>query len=97
MEHDRELLAALEEHKKDMKSMREVVESLRKDLQELTARDCRSTWVAVLPDRPLRKSDLVGLLASKKSFQALSWYLSPAPSTFSAVARTSTPAGSKSK
>ena len=37
MEHDRELLAALEEHKKDMKSLREVVESLRKDLQGLTA------------------------------------------------------------
>ena len=37
MEHDRELLAALEEHKKDMKSLREVVESLRKDLQELTS------------------------------------------------------------
>lgn len=36
MEHDRELLAALDEHKKDMKSLREVVESLRKDLQELT-------------------------------------------------------------
>jgi hypothetical protein len=37
MEHDRELLAALEEHKKDMKSLREAVEMLREDLQELTS------------------------------------------------------------
>ncbi len=37
MEHDREMLAALEEHKKDMKSLREVVESLREDLHELTS------------------------------------------------------------
>jgi hypothetical protein len=37
MEHDRELLAALEEHKKDMKSLREAVEMLRQDLQELTS------------------------------------------------------------
>jgi len=37
MEHDRELLAALDQNKKDMKSLREAVDALRKDLQELTS------------------------------------------------------------
>jgi len=36
MEHDRELLAALVQNKKDMKSLREAVDALREDLQKLT-------------------------------------------------------------
>jgi hypothetical protein len=36
MEHDRELLAALVQNRKDMKSLRDVVDALRSDLQELT-------------------------------------------------------------
>ena len=45
MEHDRELLAALDQNKKDMKSLREAVDALGKDLQELTSavKDCRVT------------------------------------------------------
>jgi hypothetical protein len=36
MDYDRELLAALDQNKKDMKSLRETVEELGKDLQTLT-------------------------------------------------------------
>jgi prefoldin subunit 5 len=37
MQHDRELLAALEQNKKDMNSLREAVEQLGNDLQTLTS------------------------------------------------------------
>ena len=37
MDYDREFLAALDHNKKDMKSLREAVERLGKDLQTLTA------------------------------------------------------------
>ena len=37
MQHDRELLAALDQNKKDMTSLREAVEQLGKDLQVLTS------------------------------------------------------------
>ena len=37
MDYDREFLAALDQNKKDMKSLREAVEELGKDLQILTA------------------------------------------------------------
>ena len=36
MDHDREFLAALDQNKKDMQSLREAVEELGKDLQTLT-------------------------------------------------------------
>ena len=36
MDHDRELLAALDQNKKDMKSLRVAVDALRDELQELT-------------------------------------------------------------
>jgi len=36
MDYDREFLAALDQNKKDMKSLREAVEELGKDLQTLT-------------------------------------------------------------
>jgi len=37
MDYDREFLVALDQNKKDMKSLREAVEELGKDLQTLTA------------------------------------------------------------
>lgn len=37
MQHDRELLAALDQNKKDMNSLREAVEQLGNDLQTLTS------------------------------------------------------------
>jgi len=37
MNYDREFLAALDQNKKDMKSLRKAVEELGKDLQTLTA------------------------------------------------------------
>jgi hypothetical protein len=37
MDYDREFLAALDQNKKDMKSLREAVGELGKDLQTLTA------------------------------------------------------------
>ena len=36
MDYDREFLVALDQNKKDMKSLREAVDELRKDLETLT-------------------------------------------------------------